>query len=65
MGKRMKLAIVGIDPKTKRCMIVATNEPPHWEDCRRQGLIAVPTTRPKAREVLGEVVEDIFELANA
>lgn len=61
MGK----AIAGIDPKTKRCELVATDEPDNWDECRDMGLIVVPTTIEKCREVWGEIVEDPFSLACA
>jgi len=61
----VKSAIVGIDPKTKRCELVATNEPVNWSECRDMGLIVVPTTREKARTVFGEIVNDLYALASA
>ena len=61
----MRKAIAGIDPKTKRCKVVATDEPDNWTECREMGLIVVPTTAEKAREVWGERVDDLYALASA
>lgn len=58
-------AIVGIDPKTKRCEIAATNSPENWDECRRHGYIVVPTTMEKARIMWGEVVVDLWELGSS
>ncbi len=61
----MQKAIAGIDPKTKRVEVVATNEPHNWEECRNMGLIVVPTTKENARASWGEVVEDLYALTAA
>lgn len=58
-------AIVGIDPKTKRCEVVATDTTDNWNECRDMGLIVVPTTIDKARESWGELIDDVYALASA
>ena len=58
----MKTAIVGIHPKTKRAEIVATDTPENRAECEREKLIVVPTTMEKARQVWGEVIDDMDSL---
>lgn len=55
-------AIAGIDPKTKRCEVVATDTPDNWAECRDMGLIVVPTTTDYARAAWGVVVTDVYAL---
>lgn len=59
MGK----AIMGIHPETKRCEVVATDEPDNWMECRDMGLIVVQVPIEKARAAWGEVIEDVYALA--
>ena len=59
----MRKAIIGIHPKTKRCEVVATDEPENWMECRDMGLIVVRVPMEKAKATLGEVIEDVYALA--
>lgn len=53
-------ALVGIDPQTRKVIIVGINDAGTVEDIVKYGLIMVPTTLEKARVAFGEVVEDVF-----
>ena len=59
----MRKAIMGIHPKTKRCEVVATDEPENWMECRDMGLIVVPVPMEKAKASWGEVIGDVYALA--
>jgi hypothetical protein len=56
-------ALVGIDPKTKRCEIVGSNTTDTAEEIRKHGYIQVTLSKPKAREIWGEIVPDVYALA--
>lgn len=56
-------AIMGIHPTTKRCEVVATDEPANWLECRDMGLIVVPVQMEKARVSWGELIGDVYALA--
>lgn len=60
--RKVNEAIVGIDPKTKRCELVAIDSFDAWAECRDAGLIVVPTTKEKARAAWGEIVDDVYAL---
>lgn len=53
-------ALVGIDPQTRKVIIVGINDAGTVEDIVKDGLIMVPTTLEKARVAFGEVVDDIY-----
>jgi len=59
----MRKAIMGIHPETKRCEVVATDEPDNWMECRDMGLIVVPVPMDKAKANWGELVGDVYALA--
>ncbi len=56
-------ALIGIDPKTKRCEIVGSNTADTAEEIRKHGYIQVTLPKPQAREIWGEIVHDIYALA--
>jgi hypothetical protein len=53
----------GIDPKTKRCEIIGSYTKDTLNEISKEGYIAVPALKEKARAAWGEIVEDIYLLA--
>lgn len=53
-------ALVGLDPSTRKVIVVGLNNGDTVQDIMDLGLILVPTTMDKARSSFGEVVEDVF-----
>jgi len=56
--------LLGINPTTKECVMAAVNSSENAEEMRKEGLICVPTTREKARQVWCAVINDVYEAAS-
>lgn len=50
-------ALAGIDPATRRCVLVADDQPEEWLRARDQELIAVRVSKDTARQIFDEVVD--------
>lgn len=55
-------AFVGIDPETKQCLLVSDVRSDSLLDACIDGLIIVPVPADKARQLLFEVVPDVYGL---
>lgn len=48
--------LVGINPATRKCELVALNDESNWQECRTQGLIPFPVAPAVARRIFGDTV---------
>lgn len=55
--------ILGIDPKSRQCVVVSLANEDGYKECIEGGLIIVPVSVETCRAQFGEVINDIYAIA--